>query len=95
MTAAPRLPGPCCSFSVSGRGSSQIESMTRSQGMPARSLARLTADGEGASNMHSTSSSSRNKSEPRYLAPCRASRELFAVARAAIASNSVSLTPGQ
>ena len=53
--------------------------MTRSQGMPARSLARLTADGEGASNMHSTSSSSGTERTEVLGAVAKRVAELFAV----------------
>src|SRR5215471_2269298 len=46
-------------------GPSQAESMSRSQGMPSRSLAWMTAAREGPWNRHRARSSAANNSEPR------------------------------
>src|SRR5215468_4153502 len=46
-------------------GPNQAKSMSRSQGMPSRSLARMTAARDGPWNRHSTRSSPANSSEPR------------------------------
>src|SRR5215831_18256356 len=46
-------------------GPSQAESMSRSRGMPSRSLAWMTAAREGPWNRHRTRSSAANSSEPR------------------------------
>src|SRR5215471_10237093 len=47
------------------RGPSQAESMSRSLGMPSRSLAWMTAARDGPWNRHRTRSSAANSSEPR------------------------------
>jgi hypothetical protein len=80
---------------VSVRSKTNADPSDVNAGGPLSELARLTANGDGASNMHSTSSSSWKRREPRYLTPFCTSRELFSVARAAIGSNSISVTPGQ
>src|SRR5499433_2083863 len=46
-------------------GPSQAASMSRSRGMPSRSLARMTAARDGPWSRHSTRSSTANSNEPR------------------------------
>ena len=74
---------------------SQIELISRSDGIPARSLACLTARREGPSNKQSTRSSSVNNSDPKYVTAAGVVGETVGVARCAIVSRSASVTPGQ